>query len=134
MVLHSAKIVHRRKNGDKKSAMGNFFFLSPFSPGTNIFFKFSLLVSNVKLCEIYDTKEKVAKKFFTWEKRRRNAHWLYCLHFVTCWLSPRGVSVSVDTVDGQSHPSSIQYAEDERSQSRHTKASLTPVKGQHKKN
>jgi hypothetical protein len=87
MVLHSAKIVRRRKKRRSKIGDGKFFFffffLSPFSPGTNIFFEFFLLVSNVKLCEICDKKKKkVAKKFFTWEKRRQSAHWLYFLRWL----------------------------------------------------
>jgi hypothetical protein len=58
MVLHSAKIVRRRKKRRSKFGDGKkkFFLESPFSPGTNIVFKFFLLVSNVKLCEIYDKK------------------------------------------------------------------------------
>jgi hypothetical protein len=71
MVLHSAKIVHRRKKrrsniGDGKK---NFFFESPFSARSNIFFEFFLLVSNVKLCEICDKKRKKSQKSFSHGKK-----------------------------------------------------------------
>jgi hypothetical protein len=67
MVLHSAKIVHRRKKRRSKIGDGKkkFFFESPFSPRTNIFFEFVLLVSNVKLCEICDKKRKKLQKSFS---------------------------------------------------------------------
>jgi hypothetical protein len=72
MVLHSAKIVRRRKKRRSKIGDGEkklFFFLSPFSPRTNIFFEFFLLVSNVKLCEICDKKRKKSQKSFSHGKK-----------------------------------------------------------------
>jgi hypothetical protein len=71
MVLHSAKIVRRRKKRRYKIGDGkkNSLFKSPFSPGTNIFFKFFLLVSNVKLCEICDEKRKKSQKSFLYGKK-----------------------------------------------------------------
>jgi hypothetical protein len=70
MVLYSAKIVRRRRKQLSKIGNGEkfYFFKSPFSPGTNVFFKHFLLVSNAKLWEMYDKKSQ--KIFFTWEKRR----------------------------------------------------------------
>jgi hypothetical protein len=58
------------KNGNKKSAMGKkIVFESSFSPRTNIFFEFFLLVSNVKLCKKYDKKKKKVQKSFSHGKK-----------------------------------------------------------------
>jgi hypothetical protein len=71
MVLHSAKIVRRRKKRRSKIGDGKkkFVFESTFSPRTNIFSEFFLLVSNVKLCEICDKKRKKLQKSFSHGKK-----------------------------------------------------------------
>jgi hypothetical protein len=71
MVLHSTKIVHRRKKQRSKSATGkiNVFLKVLFHWEQIFFFKCFFLVSNVKLCEIYDKKEKSRKKVFHMGKK-----------------------------------------------------------------
>jgi hypothetical protein len=59
MVLYSSKI------GDGK----NIFFKVLFHREKIFFLKFFLLVSNVKLCEIYDRKRKKSQKSFSHGKK-----------------------------------------------------------------
>jgi hypothetical protein len=68
MVLLPAKIVRRQRNSDQKPAMGEKKFSMSFFKGNNFKKNHFLLVSNVKLWEIYDKKE-ISKKYFSHGKQ-----------------------------------------------------------------
>jgi hypothetical protein len=66
------------ENGSQKTTVVFFIYIfMSFFNGNKFFFKNFLLVSNVKLWEIYDKKRKKLEQNVHMRKRRQKVHWFY---------------------------------------------------------